>query len=95
MESYAPPQSSADLPVFFCWSRPFIRYNRHLFYRDFPVLPYYHIVGFVDVDGAIVSEDRQHSEAHTKVRGQESVAEDGFELVVVGAGILDTSHSPN
>jgi len=29
-----------------------------LFYRDLPVVPYYHIVGFVDGDGAFVSEDR-------------------------------------
>lgn len=32
-----------------------------LFYSDFPVLPYYHIVCFVDGDGTVVSEDRQHS----------------------------------
>ena len=28
-----------------------------LFYSDFPVLPYYDIVGFVDGDGAVFGED--------------------------------------
>ena len=30
-----------------------------------------------------------------KIRGQETVAEDGFELIVVGAGILDAGHRRN
>ena len=55
-------------------------------------ITYYHVVGFVDGDGAIIREDRQHSQAHTEVRGQEAVAEDGFKLVVVRAGILDAGH---
>ena len=59
------------------------------------IISYYDIVGFVDGDRSIISEDRQHCYAHAEIRGQETVAEDGFELIVVGSGILDACHRLN
>ena len=66
-----------------------------LFYCNLAIISYYNIVGFVDGDRSIISEDRQHCYAHAEIRGQETVAEDGFELIVVGAGILDACHRLN
>ena len=82
-----PPIRTEPDQTYFLWIG-----GQALFYSKLSVIPYYHIVGFVDGDGAIVSEDRQHSQAHTEVRGQETVAEDGFEFIVVRAGILDAGH---
>ena len=66
-----------------------------LFYCNLAIISYYDIVGFVDGDRSIISEDRQHCYAHAEIRSQETVAEDGFELIVVGAGILDAGHRLN
>ena len=66
-----------------------------LFYCNLAIISYYDIVGFVYGDRSIISEDRQHCYAHAEIRGQETVAEDGFELIVVGSSILDACHRLN
>lgn len=72
-----------------------VSYGSGLFYCNLAIISYYDIVGFVDGDRSIISEDRQHCYAHAEIRGQETVAEDGFEFIVVGSGILDACHRLN
>ena len=64
-----------------------------LSYTDYiPVVIDLNIIAFLDGEEAVVGEDGEHGDAHAEVGGEELVTEEGFELVVVGAGVLDAGH---